>query len=67
MKSSKSNFKAILAKMEGLSETEQGKLKGGFAVLGSNSSEEQSLDTNYFQCTCTNNVPCGKKDKVIKP
>lgn len=58
MKNSKSNFEAILAKMEGLSETEQGKLKGGFTVLVNTSSLNEAKPSNYFQCTCTNNVPC---------
>lgn len=66
MKHSKSNFKAILAKMETLSETEQGKLKGGFTVLGSNSFNDANLDANYFQCSCTNNVPCGKTKEIGK-
>lgn len=59
MENSKSNFEALVAKMQGLEETEQGKLKGGFAVLNSEQVDDQVADpTNYFQCTCTNNVPC---------
>jgi len=63
MKNSKSNFTTILAKMETLSESDQGKLKGGFTVLGSSTSKN-ILDSNYFQCTCSNyNSGCKKIEK----
>jgi len=60
MENSKTNFEALVAKMEALKETEQGMLKGGFSVLDSSNNVEVEEGSNYFQCSCTNNVPCGK-------
>lgn len=48
MENSKSNFKALVAKMEQIKETEQGKLKGGISVLSSGSSISSAA--NYAFC-----------------
>ena len=49
MKNSKSNFKALVAKMDALKETEQGKLKGGYSVLPVVNVEKES-ESNYVLC-----------------
>ena len=49
MKNSKSNFKALVAKMDALKETEQGKLKGGYSVLPVVNAEKQA-DSNWALC-----------------
>lgn len=61
MENSKSNFKALVAKMEQLKENEQGKLKGGVSVVSSSSLS--LANTNYAICSCTVNTPCSKKTK----
>ena len=58
MKNSKSNFKALVAKMDALKETEQGKLKGGFSILSVIDTEKES-ESNY--ALCGGNGYCPKK------
>ena len=58
MKKDKS-FESLVNKMEQLKETEQGKLKGGIAVVSSLSIE---LDENSG--TCVNNGDCSGEDNT---
>ena len=55
MKNSKSNFKALVAKMDALKETEQGKLKGGFSIL---STKEKDEDKGSNWALCNGNGYC---------
>jgi hypothetical protein len=57
MENSKSNFKALVAKMQQLKENEQGKLKGGVSVVSS-AIENKLATTNYV---CPTNMYCPKK------
>ncbi|MFT4062034.1 MAG: hypothetical protein QM642_06725 [Edaphocola sp.] len=50
MENTKSNFQALVAKMETLTETEQGKLKGGVSTLSSAVSVASAGATNYVLC-----------------
>ena len=45
----KSNFKALVAKMNAIQETEQGKLKGGIKTLGISLRKEAEGD-NWVLC-----------------
>ena len=53
-----SNFKALIAKMDSLEETELGKLKGGISVLASSPTMDEET-TNYV---CPTNGYCPKKE-----
>ncbi|MEC5395250.1 hypothetical protein [Bergeyella sp. RCAD1439] len=59
-KNQNSKFQELVKKMDALKETEQGKLRGGISVVGTDSLIVDPA-TNYAICSCTVNTPCSKK------
>lgn len=54
MNSTESSIDALIAKVDQLTENEEGQLVGGVCSVEIEMDKQPTAPTNYFQCSCNN-------------